>query len=1071
MKKNHIVLIFVAAMLAGIVGAGCSAKMKKSYYLERANRFFDSGQFAQAEVEYLNVLHADPQDAEAIGKLGIIYFDEGRIQKAAPYLYKGSQMSATNLDLHLKLGQIYLALGRLKDAHGEAETVFEKNPKDGDAIVLFAQSISKPNDLITTQNKLHSLAQNGDSAALETALGIVASHQHDNKTALADFQRALALDSRFAAAYAALGNMFWEQDETKKAEAAFKAAADCAPPHSLLQLQYGQFEIQAGNFTVAESFFTGLTEKTPDYVPAWLGLAEVTLNEKKLDDCATALNKVLMLDPDNVDGQVLHARLTLARSDIAQGRSELERLVKLYPQAPRIHYQLGLAYIEGGQIDKSLNQLHEAADLDPNFPEANFLMAQLELKNGNAESAIDLLRQLIKRQPNLVQARIILADAYRFQGNYNGALEIYQELEKAFPQNAQVPLLAGSTFIQQQNEAAARQEFNRALGIDPNNVSALEELAQLDLADGRFAAAQQRVDRVISQHPQEAQPQILLAKIYLEQGQTNQAEATLSKAATLPDGASANLLLAQLYLNSGQDQKAMDILSSILEKNPKDTASLMLSGMVQSDQKNYRAAADSYEKLLAINPNYSPALNNLACLYCDNLGDLDKAYDLAQRARQLLPNDPSTADTLGWVLFKKEQYLSSLKLFQSSADRLPNNPEVQYHLGVANYMLGNEDASRNALQSALNSTREFPDRGECQNDLNFLNIDAKTADATAQAILEKRISEKPNDPIAFARLVTIYQQNKNTDKAIALCETALKANPQNVRANVLLAQLYAPADPQKAFSFAKAAYQLKPDDTEVCATLGRLASQNGNDPWAYTLLNKASQNEPNDPQLLFDLANVAFSAGKIFEAQTAMQNAVQAGLPASQSVEAKNFLDMVTLCQSPDQAVVSESRVEEILASNPDSVPALFVSAIIKAQQGNPMGAERDYENLLAAHPNFALAQKNLAILYAQNLVDPDKAYPVVLKAREAFPDDAQVAKALALVLFQKGDYTRTVSLFNSISDSGNADAEVFYCLGISQFHLKNYVDSKNSLQRALSLNLSGPQATDARETLAELKN
>jgi tetratricopeptide (TPR) repeat protein len=180
---------------------------------------------------------------------------------------------------------------------------------------------------------------------------------------------------------------------------------------------------------------------------------------------------------------------------------------------------------------------------------------------------------------------------------------------------------------------------------------------------------------------------------------------------------------------------------------------------------------------------------------------------------------------------------------------------------------------------------------------------------------------------------------------------------------------------------------------------------------------------------------------------------------------------MVTLCQSPDQAVASESRVEEILASNPDSVPALFVNAIIKAQQGNPMGAERDYENLLAAHPNFALAQKNLAILYAQNLVDPDKAYPVVLKAREAFPDDAQVAKALALVLFQKGDYTRTVSLFNSISDSGNADAEVFYCLGISQFHLKNYVDSKNSLQRALSLNLSGPQATDARETLAELKN
>lgn len=1070
MKTIRLHFVIFAVLLA-VVGAGCSAKVKKSYYLDRANRWFDSGQFDKAEVEYLNVLHADPQNAEAIAKLGIIYFDEGRFQKAAPFLFKGSQLETNNLDLHLKLGQIYLALGNLKEAGNEAKIVLDQNPRDNEAPVLFAESASTQTQVDSAQAQLHALAQHSDSAAVETGLGILASHGRDFQTALTDFKRALALNSHFAGAYVAIGNLFWMQDKLNQAEVSFKAAADCAPPRTLLQLQYGHFEIQAGKFANADAFFTDVSSKTPDFVPAWLGLAEVALDEKKLDDCASALKKIFALDSENVDAQVLSARLDIARTDISKAISELERLAKLYPQAPRIHYQLALAYITGNQVNKSFNQLHEAVDLDPNFLEANFLLAQLELKTGDTESALILLKQVTVRQPDLIQAKIYLADAYRLQGDYNDALAIYKQLEKALPRDPDIPLLAGSTFVQQLNEAAARQEFDLALQIDPKNLSAQEEIAQLDLADRKFSSAQERAEKIVSQNQQLAQPQILLAKIYLEQGQTNQAEAALEKAAALPGGSSVNSLLAQLYYRSKQNEKALRIISMMLEKNPKDSSSLMLAGIIQSEQKNYRGAADYYKKLLAINPQYSPALNNLAWLYCDNLGDLDKAYDLAQRARQLLPDDPSTADTLGWVLFKKGQYLSAQKLFQSSANALSDNPEVQFHVGLAHYMLGDENASRDAFSRALNLGKQFPERRECQSCMDILNIDPKTADASARENLERRISEQPDDPIAFERLVAIYQSIKNSDKAIALCNAVLKANPQNVKAEILLARLYAPTNPQKAFTLAKNAYQLKPDDTEVCATLGRLASQTGDDAWAFTLLDKAAQNEPNNPQILFDFANVAFCVGKISEAQTAMQNTLKAGLPSPESADATNFLNMIALYQNPEQAVDAQSHIEEILTSNPDNAPALFADAIVKVQQANSTGAERSYEQLLTRHPDCTIAQKNLSILYAQNLIDPDKAYPIAVKAREAFPDDPQVAKALALILFQRGDYLRAADLFNGISSSTSADAELFYCLGISEFHLKNYIQSRTSLQRALSLNLSGPQATDARQTLAELKN
>ena len=73
-------------------------------------------------------------------------------------------------------------------------------------------------------------------------------------------------------------------------------------------------------------------------------------------------------------------------------------------------------------------------------------------------------------------------------------------------------------------------------------------------------------------------------------------------------------------------------------------------------------ARDAYERLLSINPNSISALNNLAYLYADRLNDLDKAYDLARKARDLQGNDPAIADTFGWVLSKRGEYQQALAM-------------------------------------------------------------------------------------------------------------------------------------------------------------------------------------------------------------------------------------------------------------------------------------------------------------------------------------------------------------------------------------------------------------------------
>src|SRR5690348_12332534 len=178
--------------------------MKAARHLDRADRYFDAGQYDQAEIEYKNVLRNDPQIAPAWSRLGIIYFEEGRLREAAQILSRARQLDATNLEVRMKLGSIYLAAGKLKEARDEALFMLDNNPRDELAPILLAESAAT-NELAETRQQLQKMSQQGETASLAIALGILSMHERDFKAAETDFRRALALNPKSSAACSALG--------------------------------------------------------------------------------------------------------------------------------------------------------------------------------------------------------------------------------------------------------------------------------------------------------------------------------------------------------------------------------------------------------------------------------------------------------------------------------------------------------------------------------------------------------------------------------------------------------------------------------------------------------------------------------------------------------------------------------------------------------------------------------------------------------------------------------------------------------------------------------------------------
>jgi len=1068
-KRQNLYVLSVALLIA-MAGTSCSREAKKSRHLNRANGYFQAEQYEKAEIEYLNVLRLDPQNPVAGARLGMICFEQGRLQAAYSLLRKAEQSQPDNLEVRLKLGLTYFNLTGLKEARDEAIYIVQKQPTNDEALLLLVEASATAKELDDTQQRLQNLvSQVGNRAGFQLALGFLHLRRPDLAMAESEIKQALLLDPKSSAAHQALGNLYMLRNDPKQAEQEFKTASDLAPIRSARRLRYADFKIQTGDVKAAKQSLEEITQKAPDYIPAWARLAGLAFDEKQYADCETLIKKILAKDSVNYEMRLLSGRMRLAQHEAAKAVTEFERMSKIYTRAPQVKYHLALAHLLNNDAPKATVSLNEATTMDPNYAEAILLLAQINLRNGDTASVINSLTKLTKQRPQLVPAHLLLAEAHRIAGSFDESIAVYRRLAEIVPGSAEVPFYMGSVYLQQNKKVDARKAFEKSIETAANYQPPLEQLVELDVADKQYDTAFGRVQKLMEKYPKAPELQSLSARIYEAKGEADHAEAALLKAIDLQPGfRPAYLALAKIYMASNRYQQALEKLQGIVSKNPKDVSALMQIGMIQSEMKNYPAAAETYEKLLAVNPQFGPALNNLAFLYSEQLGRIDDAYKIARSARDLLPNEPYTADTLGWILYKRGDYSWALNLLQESAEKMPANAEVQFHLGMAHYMMAEEGPARIALQRALQGNKEFAAKDEAERRLMVLGIDIQTADSKAIGVLEKRLAEQADDPVALARLGAIHERDGAFEKARDLYERALKRDPKNVSATLKLARLYADRfnNAKKALELAKSARELAPADGAVA----HMAYETGDFKWSVSLLQEGARALAKNPEALYDLAWSQYSLGNIADAEATMQNALQTGSKFSRSDEARRFLALSPLWNQPEKAQQTVAQVQEILKAEPNYVPALMAAVAVYQQQGNVNGAKLACEKTLARFPLFAPANKLLATLYAEKLGDYQKAYEPALKAREAFPNDPEVAKTLGIVVYRRGDFKRAVQLLKESAGKLTTDADLFYYLGMAHYQLKEKNESRNALRQAMALNANAQFVDDAKKVLAELK-
>ena len=1072
MQTSKTLFRIVTLTFAATLMVACSKEAKKTRFLAEADDYFKAGDYDNAKVSYLNVVSLDPQNALALERIGTMWLEDGAPLRAVAFLARASALDPNNAEYHIRLARSYLALGRFGDAKKEALKILEQFPDNGDAIVALTEAAQNKEDIEKAEQQLQKFPKK-DSVSVYLASANLCLRQGDLSAAENAIRQALTVDPKSTAAHTAMGDLHLIRKDPNQASEEFKKAADLAPIRSIDRLKYAAFKSGIGDTEEVRRVSSEMTRKAPDYLPGWCLLGEVAFKDKKYEEALSLLQNVFSRDPQNLDGHRLESEVLLAKGDTKKAVEVLERLNQTYPDTSLIKYQLAQAYLKNNNMNQAKAVLDQAISINPNYADAILLLADINLRSGRSEAVIEPMTGLLKRNPELRPAALLLAAAYGALDRLDDAAMITGEQARLAPRDPQAQMALGLTLRQAKRNGEARQAFEKAAELAPDSLWPIDQLIELDLLEKHFDAARDRIRRQFQKTPDSPAAHFFEGKILVTEKKWDSAEAELQKTLQRdPNFAGAYDLLVQTYLAADKLPKALSQLQTHLAKDPNDTSALMTLALLSERTNDFAKARDAYEKVLSINPNSIAALNNLANLYADRLNDLDKAYQLARKARELYQGDPAVADTFGWVLSKRGEYQQALPILQESAAKLPDSPEVQFHLGMTAYMMGQTELARVALQKAASAANNFPGKEESKRRLTLLQSGAGPSSELSLGQLEAMTKAQPNDVVSQMRLGEAYEKQGTPVKAAAAYEQALKLNPKLASATAKLAQLYAGPlrDKEKALTYAKKARELTPGDPRVTGILGKVAYQTGDFSWSYSLLQEAARQREKEPSVLHDLAWAGYILGRVNEAREMMGKSLEIHADFPEAVDARRFLSLTALNENPKELVAAENEIRKELQTNPEYLPALMARAALDEQRGQIKPATDIYTRILRRLPDFVLAQKRLATLYAQDPSATGVAYDLAAKARKALPDDAELAELLGRLSYEKKEYQRAIQLLQESARKKALDVDSLFYLGMSQLQIRQTSEARGVLNQALTDGLQEPLASEARHALADLQ-
>ena len=265
----------------------------------------------------------------------------------------------------------------------------------------------------------------------------------------------------------------------------------------------------------------------------------------------------------------------------------------------------------------------------------------------------------------------------------------------------------GMLRVLQGNLVEAEQLFEKGLMQDSDDPDAIAGLMHAYIAQNQTARALSRLQEQIVKVPNSSDLQVALARFYLDQNDLEHATAAAAKAVQLDDRSTdAYLTMSKVLRTRGDLTQAVALIEKWIHIIPTQRGYVELGELYES-QGQWQQAQNAFQTALKQDPGYGIAANDMARSLIEHDGNIDVAVSLATMIRSNEPINPTYADTLGWAYYKKGVYRSARALFEEAVEKMPNNAEAHYHLGLAYRKLAETSKAEDELKIVLQLDPKF----------------------------------------------------------------------------------------------------------------------------------------------------------------------------------------------------------------------------------------------------------------------------------------------------------------------------------------------------------------------------
>lgn len=613
-----------------------SLKAEAYYHFSLGHLYEDLAAANGNRSDYLNkaidnfrlAMKEDPAGASfLVEDIAELYRAAGRIREAVEEAQNALKANPDDLNARRVLAHIYTQeIGDPQDnridenmvrrAIEQYKIVTDKDPKDVESLIMLGRLDRVLNNSVDAEAAFKkAIAADPDNEDAVTGLASVYSDRGDARSA-SELLDQLTKKNPSARAYLNLASNYEQMKEYSLAADALRKAINLDPTHVEWNAQLAQYLAMAGRYDEALQTYQDLAKLTPQDATAYLGMAQIYLEQQKFAQAHQMLDKAKEIEPDNLEAKDTEVQLFDKEGKTPEAIAALNDLLDSTARhtydAPqrdvrgRMLEQLGLLYEKNNQYDKAVDTFREMAAVDPD-------------KNPRAEA--------------------LIIDTYRTAKNYPKAEQESDAADKKYPNDRTLREVRAQLLTDEGKTDQAVAELKTLLDgkNDRDTYLAIEDVYQKAKNYGEANKALDEAERLSTTKDDRA-------AIYFQRG-----------------------ALYERQKKYEQSEKAFRaVLDNANQKDPIYASTLNYLGYMFADQNTrLQEAQDLIKKALDLEPDNYAFLDSMGWVYY-HMNRLDDAEHELTHSIQIEAKDPTIHDHLGDVYFKEGKLKEAIAQWQSS---------------------------------------------------------------------------------------------------------------------------------------------------------------------------------------------------------------------------------------------------------------------------------------------------------------------------------------------------------------------------------------------------------------------